>query len=280
MSFKYDELLREQLYRLKNEVGLNDYEFEVDTEQAFLKRKNLLPNTIYILTKELQNEISIGVNTQPVQLFILSEQDSLDVAKEFFSQFANKYNFKAIIQSENSKTRWVKQQYAEPVVLSNFNVVDYGYRSVLYISVNLFIMENVIDLKDLYINNEKITTLTWDLAYSMTPNTQSVVVKDTVNNVVTGEYITKSVKSISTLAINITIPVVESNLTNKVLDIINEDDNTSNDTNDTYAYGGNENFHFSFYLGSKAMSKTMKLVSAEFGTAIDQVPTIRLGFIK
>jgi len=283
MKLDYNELLREQLYALKNQYELlDDYEFIVDSEQSFIKKRDFQPNTIYVLTKTLTNDNSIGVDTQPIQILILSEQNSLDICKSFFSDFAKTYNF--VVKSkrydvdtsttpETYKTMWVKQQYSDPVVLSNFNTISYGYRSVLYMSANLYIMYNVVDLHDLTIDGKGYTALTWDMAYTMTPNTQQTTE--------TNEYISKSVKSVSSLAITITLPVVESSLITKVLSILDESDNTTTDTNDTLSYGGNENFYFSFYLGQKQFAnKKLKLVSAIMGTAIDNVPVIRLGFLK
>lgn len=272
MNFDYNALLRTQLYELKNTLALDDFEFEIDSEQAFLKKKDIKPNVIYVLTRDLQNENQIGVDTQPVQILILSEQNSLDVTKAFFSEFAKTYNWK--VYANSTANIWVKQQYSDPVVLSNFNTVDYGYRSVLYISATLYIMYNVVDLKSLYIDdpskNSPYTVLSFDLAYSMSPNTQQM-----------GGYISESKKSVSTLALTITIPVVESTLITKVLAIMNGADNVTTDATDSLSYGGNENFYFDFYLGTYHFeNKKMKLISADFGAAVNNVPAIRLGFMQ
>lgn len=276
MRFDYNELLRQKIYSLQQTLELEGVRFVIDSEQSFIKMKDLEPGVIYVITRDLQNDNSIGVDTQPVQILILSEQNSLEIAKSFFTDFAKKYNFEAISQtyvdSENVRRNiWIKQQYSDPVVLSNFNTMNYGYRSVLYVSTTLYIMYDVVDLKDLKIDNVAYRALTWDLAYNMTPNTQQL----------SNEYISKSVKSVSSMAITITLPVVESALITKVLAILDESDGASTDLTDTLSYGGNENFYFDFYLGSKHfVNKRMKLVSADIGTAIDNIPAIRLGFIK
>jgi len=251
----YNNVLRDKINRQKNTLGL-DYDFVIDSEQAFMKNKDLKPNTIYVLTRELQNELSVAVNTQPIQILILSEQDKLDIARAFFKKFAEDNNF---VPFEDGTT-WVKQQYTEPVVLSNFNTIAYGYRSVLYMAVTLYIMENVADLNNLYIDSVEYKALTWDLAYSMTPNTQQLAT----------ENISSSVKSVSTLSISLTIPLLNSYaLVTKVFNIINE-------TND-----GNDDFVFTFNLGTTTFTGLkMKLTTAEIGTAINDIPAIRLGFIK
>lgn len=274
MNYSFNEMLRKQLYALQNRLALSDFEFEVDSEQAFLKKKDLKPNTIYVLTRELQNERSIGVDTQPIQILILSEQNSLDVARAFFSEFAKDYNF-AVDRSytdADGVSLWVKQQYSDPVVLSNFNTVAYGYRSVLYISSTMYIMRDVADMKDLTIDGKTVEALTFDISYNMSPNTQQ--------KTGAGEYISKSMKSVSTLAITITVPATNSDLLSKVFGIMDEHDDNTTDPNDATSYGGNENFYISFSLGSQQFSnKRFKLTAVDYGAAINNVPAIRLGFM-
>ena len=168
---------------------------------------------------------------------------------------------------------WVKQQYSDPVVLSNFNTFDYGYRSILYLSATIYVMYDVVDLRDLRIDNQTYDVLTFDISYTMTPNSQQVT---GANN-----FITKSVKTASSLAINITLPVVKSELITKVLEIVNETDTTTTDGTDSLSYGGNENFYFDFYLGDTHFyNKRFKLITLAYGSAINNIPAIRLGFMR
>jgi hypothetical protein len=267
MSFDFNELLRKQLYALQDELGLSNFNIEVDEEQSFLKNKNLLPNTIYVLTKKLQNNIEFGVDNQPIQMLVLSEQNSIEKTKLLFKTYANRYNWQMYIEDDTL----VKQQYSEPVVLSNFNTVAYGYRTVLYMSVYLNIMTNVVDLKDLTIDDESVDAINFNISYATSLNTQQF---DT-------DFIAKSVKSVTTMSITITIPVISSNLITKVLNILNESDTESTDPLDVTSYGGNENFYFQFKLGNFQFNKkAFKLTSADYGTAINNAPTIRLSFLR
>lgn len=258
MNFNYNELLREKIYELQRTLGDNfAFQFEIDSEQSFLKRKDLEPNTIYILTKDLQNDNSIGVDTQPVQILILTEQNSLDTTKFFFSEFAKKYNFEAISKTIDETNVWVKQQYSDPVVLSNFNAVDYGYRSIMYMSATLYIMYNVVDIKELTIDSVSVTPLAFTLAYTSTMNTQQLATRT----------IATSVKSIASLAISFTIPVVASNLITKIVSIMGEQT----------GYTGNEDFAVSFKLSGITFTVNMKLTAANFTTAPNQVPALEIG---
>ena len=86
---------------------------------------------------------------------------------------------------------------------------------------------------------------------------------------------------LASMAISITIPVVESSLISKVLGIMNETDSTAADGDDPTHIGGNEDFVFDFYLGTTHFEdKPFKLTMADFGAAVNDVPAIKLGFIK
>lgn len=272
MRFDFNKIFREKLYSLQKQLELSNFEFEVDSEQAFLKKKDLKPNTIYVLTKTLQNDNSINVDTQPIQILILSEQDRLDVSKAFFSEFAKKYNFEAISESytENGTSHniWIKQQYSDPVVLSNFNAVDFGYRSVLYISATLYIMYDVLDIENLEIDGDAVEALNFNISYSMSTNTQQLPSK----------YIATSLKTVSTFAVTLTVPMLNNNFVKKCLNILAETNN----------YDGNNPFVFEFDFAINkdansfkvSMEKTMRLISVQITTAPNQVPSLQLGFME
>ena len=245
-----------QITALKQRYG---YETPVivDSEQSFVKRKDLEPGTVFVLVRELTDEIQIGVRIRPIQMLILSEQNALDQAKEFFSAYSREFNWESYEGFGDGV--FVKQQWTDPAVLSNFNAVDYGYRSVLYCAATFYVMENVCDLRGLTIDDRSVKALTFEMAYGMTPNTQQLK----------GEYIAKSVKSVSSLSITMSIPMTESDLLDKVNGIMAE------------TLDGNDDFRFSFSLGSTTFTNLrMKLTMADFSASIADVPAIRLGFTK
>lgn len=270
MKFDYNSYIANKILELKAAAGLTGIDFEVDDEQSFIKKKDLEPNTIYVLTKASQNTISIGVDTQPVQVLVLSENNSLDAAKAFFTKFAESYNFRTHTEIHDGVSLFIKEQYSAPVVMSNFNAVAYGYRSVLYMAVTFYVMEGVADLKSLRIDDRDYTALSFDLSYTMNGSPQQLG---------GDRFIARNVKSISSLALTITLPALTNNLTNKIFGILSETDTTTTDPNDVHSFGGNENFYISFTLGSFTFTaRPYKLVSFSLGAAIDDVPAMRVGF--
>lgn len=275
MTFDYNKILRDNLAALQKELGLDSFNIEVDSEQSFIKTNDMKPDTIFVLTKELQNDRSIGVETQPLQIFILSEQDSLDSCRILFQEFAKRNNFVAFTSGND----WIKQQYTDPVVLSNFNTVDFGYRSVLYVSATLYIMKNVIDVSNVMIDGVSVLPLSFSMSYSMSANSQQL----------TTEFISSSVKSVSSFALTISIALLLNAPVKKILNIINETDDTNNtdlEVSERIAYDGNNPFVISFDLKvadnsySLHMEKTVRLINGQLITAPNQVPSLQLGFVK
>lgn len=187
MSFNFENYLLQELHSDK---------VIVMPEQLFAKNGEYDPDKIYVITKYLTSSIEYGVETQPVQILVLSEQNGLQEAKELFDAFTISYNWKAGTYNGT----FVKQQYSSPVVMSNFNEASYGYRSVLYISATLFIMDKIADVEDLKINGVPIKPLTFNWSYQMTGNTQPQA----------GDQIASTVKNISTFQATLAIPVLRT----------------------------------------------------------------------
>lgn len=274
MNYNFENYLANKLLRIAVELDFKDengnadpVNIEISEEQNFAKMDNLTPNTIYIVIKYLSSDIQYYTETTPIQILVLSEQNSLDKAKMIMNKFANDNNWQ-IIQENGT---YIKQQYNSPVILNNYVEVAYGYRSVLYVTGTLYIMENVVDVKNVSIDGNDVKPLAFNMAYSMSTNTQQLANK----------YIATSLKTVSTLSISITVPMIESELITKVMNIINETTN----------YDGNNDFVIRFDCGLKTVTgqgdilpkyivKTMRLISAQITSAPNQVPGIQLGFME
>lgn len=278
MTFDFERYLTEKLGNIVSELNFTDENGNPETvnvivteEQLFAKMEKLTPNNIYVVIKYLSSNIEYYTETLPLQLLVLSEQNSFKKAEMIMNKFATDNNWQIIIDDGTH----IKQQYNSPVVLNNFVEVDYGYRSVLYVTGTLFIMENVVDVTDVEIDDEKLKPLSFNLAYSMSTNTQQTA----------NEEIASSLKTVSTFAITMTIPMRElkthPGLITNVMKIINETET------------GNKAFKVSFKCGlydrnqesqtygqTEPIIKYMRLISAQIITAPNQVPSLQLGFMK
>lgn len=186
------------------------------SEQMFVKNGEFDSNKIYVVVKYLASTIEFGAEIRPVQILVLSEQNGVQEAKDLFDSFTQTHNWVAGIFGDE----FVKQQYSSPVVMSNFNEASYGYRSVLYVSATLFIMQNVCDVENLKINEIPIKPLNFSWSYQMTGNTQPIG----------GDMIASTVKNMATFQASIAIPV----LNNYLLPYIDGGTHTAPSSQNTY----------------------------------------------
>lgn len=253
MSWNYEQYLKRQLDILKRDLEL-DVEIEIATEQMFAKLEAPIPNTIYVVVKYLSTSIAFNSTVRPVQVLVVSEGNQMVNAKTLFDKFANDYNWQMVVDN----TTYVKQQYSSPVVLSNFNDIGYDFRSVLYMSGTLIEMENVVDIENFTVNNVAINPITFQFQYNTGCDTQPIA----------GEFISSSLKSVSTFSLMFTIPAQTSALLTTCVNI-----SAGN-------ISGNTIFEIKFTLAGIDFEYDMILTSFNFTTSPNNVPALQFGFMK
>ena len=264
MAWDYEAYITEKLNYIKSFLGY-DIDLEISNEQAFAKIKTFKPNTIYVVIKYLSSEYSYSLLSQPIQILAISEQNQIDMTRTIFENFTSQNNWKTAYDYEYTNNiitnvTMVKQQYNTPVVLSNFNEVGFGYRSVVYTTGTLQIMENINDIYGkVTIDGTGYDTIACSIAYQMSGNTQAVG----------SSRIAITEKSMATITITLTVPLLNNTFCNKCLDI------AFGNTN------GNSTFTFSiaFYSG-KTLALDFKLTSCQIVTAPNQAPSLQLGFMR
>ena len=265
MGFDYKEYLYSKINKivsdLKEEEKISpDFDFIVAEEQDFIDNKKE-SSKVYVVFKRLSSELTYGVITQSYNIYLMSEQDQLEDSKLVGDVFSEENNYTATYSSG----LFIKHVYPKPVVLSNFNEVGYGYRSVLYISASLIILEGILLLKSsgngeinkITIDNNIIDVIGFNMNYSMTPDTQQFT---------TGELAT-SEKSTAGLSISFAVSLQDTEFNNKVLNIM------------TGYTEGNTSFLVSFFIGSVSFSYNMKLISAQLDDAPNQAPGLKIGLM-
>lgn len=239
-------------------IELNvDNNIIVVEEQAFVKFKELEPKTIYVIVKILASSIAYDGKIQPIQLMVISEANSQNIANAVMNKFATDNNLVA----ETIGSDLVKQTYNTPVVVSNFTEIGYGFNSVIYVSGTLFVLESILDIQDLTIDDNSIKVTSFNLSYAMTGNTQPIP----------DNKIATTVKSVSTVSCSFVIPMIStySTFIDKVLGIMKGE--TS----------GNSDFEFNFTISNiEFKDVNMKLISATFTSAPNSAPGLQVGFME
>lgn len=261
MDYKFEPYLTNKLTAIAVSLGYTDLKILVSEEQNFAKMEQLEPDNIYVVIRYLSSDIEYYAETLPIQILVMSEQNSLEKAQAIMNKFSNDNNWQLIIENGTH----IKQQYNSPVVLNNYVEVGYGYRSVLYVTGTLYIMENVVDVTNVMIDGYgPYKPLSFNISYTMSTNTQQLANK----------YIATSLKTVSTFALTMSIPMVHPDPDREYVDVVDRVVNILNGEDD-----GNEAFTISFTCGEQ-FTKIMRLISVQIITAPNQVPGLQLGFME
>ena len=118
----YKEWLRDRLVECKNALDFNNYNIEVYNEQDYAKNRSIKAKTMTVIVKFLSSAMVFNVKTQPIQMLVITEENSISVANTILTSFSERYNFKVEIDGST----YVKHMYATPAVLSNFNLIGIG----------------------------------------------------------------------------------------------------------------------------------------------------------
>lgn len=199
-----------------------NYDFTITSELQFVKDKKFRnelknnPNAIFIVVKFFKATLNFGQVLQPITINALGEMNKLDVCKEILTRYAETYNL--YLTPDNQ----IREYFTSPEVLSNFNEIGTGYRSLIELDGTFQISENAINPKLLYLEKTEVvngvSTPVWvDVpVITFSPNFSVQLDTQAFANITD---ITKSASKVGTLTFNFTIYLVSSALVNKVLDI-------------------------------------------------------------
>ena len=149
MMINYDEIIetiRNQFKEiLYSDNYYNGYSVTVAKEQDFVKiRDNKDPKHIYVIVKFQSASLNYHQYLLPLTITALSEQNKLDVCQRLMLEYAETYN----LSMSNDET--IKQFYDAPQVLSNFEEIYYGYRSMLHMTGTFLVSQDTNPMRFYY----------------------------------------------------------------------------------------------------------------------------------
>lgn len=256
MDFNFEEWLYKKLILVRASLSLEDYNFSIYSEQEWAKQGDIEPNCINVIVKYLSASKSFVSVVQPIQLVIISEENSLQVAQMIFTKFFSDYNW-YLTKDENLA---VKTQINSPVVISNFEVIGTGYRSALFQTLTLYLTENVLDVGTITYyeeaSEEELNYITCSIAYAMSGD-----VKPFPNT-----PFAKTVRTLQTMVISLTIPMIGTSLfVKKILSIMSG------------SSSGDNVFGVGFQMGDEFFNLELKLSSATITSAPNEIPSLIVG---
>lgn len=122
-------------------------------EQQFMKIKDKDRHAIYIVVRLGSSSVVFGQTVLPVTIMALTEENKIELTRNLLMQYALTFNLKRV---DNDT---IQQVYEAPNVISNFEAVYSGYRSVINVS-GVFVVSPHVNFYNLwYYQNLNVPTV-------------------------------------------------------------------------------------------------------------------------
>lgn len=222
----------------------SQFKFEISNEQFYVPDEDREPGKIYIIVKFLPADIDFGQDVLPITIQAISEYNGLEAVQKLLLEYAQIFNLKVRRDEDNEL---IYQTYTTPSVISNFEAIYEGFRSVLVMSGSFLLSKNINRVNVVYFdgdsfsivnavpdayatdliecdgsvykwngtgyeeyNGEQIDLLNYSDTADITPDTQPYF---------ENKNFTESIAKFGTFSFNISSFLISSKLINKVLKI-------------------------------------------------------------
>jgi len=142
LNFKYVlDIIKEQFAAVLSTDPnyYSQYKFEIENEQYYVPDEERESDRIYIVIKFSPAQIDYGQDIIPLTIEAISEQNGLTAAQRLLMDYAQIFNLNTLLR--DGKT--IYQNYTSPNVVSNFNSIYDGFRSVLILSGVFLLSSNI-----------------------------------------------------------------------------------------------------------------------------------------
>jgi hypothetical protein len=249
-----------------NQTDYEGYKFSITNEIMYVKDKQRLealknnPKQIFIVIKFLPATINYGQVLMPVLINAIGEKNKLEKCYHLLMEYAETYNL------EFNVDKTIKQYYQSPTVLSNFNEIGDGFRSLISLSGTFQISENSNDF-DLYfkytVDEQEVSYLVPAISLngSFDIQLESQAFYDVSER-------TTSTGKVGTFVINCTCYLDDTELVNECLKIATK----QSSVNTTF------NFDLVFKNGLSLEDETFKMANFTFEKSIGNLPVCTITF--
>lgn len=242
------------------------YKFSITNELMYVKDKKRFeelknnPKQIFIVVKFLPATLNYGQVLMPVLINAIGEKNKLEKCYHLLMEYAEIYNL------EFNVDKTIKQYYQSPTVLSNFNEIGDGFRSLISLSGTFQISENSNDFELVYKYTEdnvskSIIVPAISLNGSFDVQLESQAFYDVSER-------TTSTGKVGTFVINCTCYLDDTVLVNKCLKIATK----QLSVNTTF------NFDLVFKNGLNLENETFKMANFTFEKSIGNLPVCTITF--
>ena len=153
-------------------------------EQIFAQQKQLTPKTIYLVVKFGNASFDFGQALLPITINAVSEQNALDICQRILFELATRYTQEEPLNIEDFEVSdYAKQIWNTPNVINNFNEVNIGFRSLMYMTGTLLIGHDSSPIVELIYNKGQTDEvllhkymITFTDSFDIYPDTQAFFV--------------------------------------------------------------------------------------------------------
>lgn len=138
------------------------YNIILSNEQQYIKEREKNPRAIYIVVKFMSATTTHGQILLPVNFNALGEENAIEVCQRLLLEYAQTYTLydEIKVSSNGSDNKYnisipgtsnylIKQVWQAPQVMSNFNSVYTGFRSLFYMSGTFLIGKDSLPITDI-----------------------------------------------------------------------------------------------------------------------------------
>lgn len=247
-------LISVQMQRLiDNEPKLEGFKFKVANEQQFQKEKIKDPTTTYMVVRFAQGNETFAYTSVPFTIVAMGEANGIEKTQLLLMSYTTHYNLTRV------EEQGIAQSYNTPNVVSNFNLVSNGLRSLFYVAGTFLYSELQNYIQSITVGGEPLNFLTAQIGYSATPEPASFWEE--------GGY-TRSFIRQGTLTLNVVGFLLNETITNKALLIALK----QGDINDTFV------MTIEFKNGIKAENLEFKLIDFSSDQKLVEIPGLSMTF--
>jgi hypothetical protein len=213
---------------------------------------------INFVIKLLSGTIQSGVTQYPIQLMVEVKHEYANELLEILTKFANDYN-ELVDKIDNVS---IRQYYSTPAIIDTFGNDGIDMRTTMSMDINFITFENLLDVENVYINDEKIAFLNYNISYAGNVNSTGGL-----NNAMPGviKQINKSAGNTISLSF---VPNAEIKAINDIVDIM------YNCTN------ANTQFNIKTQMSGKEYNIPCILINGSISKEIRGFPVMQVSFMR
>lgn len=197
-------LLNSQMQEVIDENSeLQDFKFSLVNEQDYMNLREIENDKTYIVIRFAQGNETFAYTTIPLTLLALGQANEIEKTQLLLTAFVLKYNLK-----RNDELK-ITQNYNTPSVVSNFNLVNRGLRSLFSLGGVIVYSKNANYIDEIYFDDEKIEFISTQYGYNANIEPNAFWTSD----------ITKSFAKQGTITIGIIAFLLDSKYLNEVLQV-------------------------------------------------------------